>query len=86
MRYIRQHLRYPEADHEAGIEGRVFVRFMVDTKGDVGQISVLRSSGAAGLDAEAVRVIRDLPRWHPGKYGNKAAAMFYVLPVTFWLE
>lgn len=86
MRYIATHLRYPEAEHRAGTEGRVILRFLITKQGDPNEIAVIRSSGSKGLDLEAVRVIGSMPRWKPGRYGNKPVAMLYVLPVTFMLE
>lgn len=75
---------YPEIDRTAGREGRVLVGFVVDKEGRVGEVRVI-SGVSRSLDAEAVRVVKRMPKWKPGRHGGKAVSVFYVLPINFKL-
>lgn len=83
MRYIQDNVRYPEAARQAGITGRVFTSFIIDTAGYISQIQVLKEIGY-GCDEEAVRLINGLPRWKPGTMsGRGVVAVKYNLPIDF---
>lgn len=84
MRYIYTHLHYPPSALEKGIQGRVIISFMVNTDGSISDIEVVKGVEAA-LDAEAVRIIRSMPKWIPGKQNGKPVAMKHALPITFRL-
>jgi len=73
-----------EAAKEKGIQGRVILRFCINADGSVDRISVIRGVSPE-LDAEAVRVIKSLPAWQPGKQGGKPVNVWYSVPVTFQL-
>ncbi|MBV6403759.1 MAG: energy transducer TonB [Flavobacteriales bacterium] len=75
---------YPEIDRTAGREGRVLVGFVVDEEGRVGEVRVI-GGVSRSLDAEAVRVVKRMPKWKPGRHGGKAVSVFYVLPISFKL-
>lgn len=75
---------YPEIDRTAGREGRVLVGFVVDEEGRVGEVRVI-SGVSRSLDAEAVRVVKRMPKWKPGRHGGKVVSVFYVLPINFKL-
>ncbi len=75
---------YPDIDRTAGREGRVLVGFVVDEEGGVGEVRVI-SGVSRTLDAEAVRVVKRMPRWKPGRHGGQAVSVFYVLPINFKL-
>ncbi len=75
---------YPEIDRSARREGRVLVGFVVDEEGRVGEVRVI-SGVSRSLDAEAVRVVKRMPRWKPGRHGGRAVSVFYVLPINFKL-
>ena len=77
-------VEYPEIDRTAGREGRVLVGFVVDEEGRVGEVRVINGVSRT-LDAEAVRVVKRMPRWKPGRHGGQAVAVFYVLPINFKL-
>ena len=75
---------YPDIDRTAGREGRVLVGFVVDEEGRVGEVRVI-SGVSRTLDAEAVRVVKRMPRWKPGRHGGQTVSVFYVLPINFKL-
>ena len=81
--YLKKNTRYPNPD--ACIQGRVVVVFVVDEKGNLSDVKVARSMEPS-LDAEAVRVVKSMPRWNPGIEKGKAVKVRDTLPVTFRLE
>lgn len=81
--YLKKNTMYPNPD--ACITGRVVVVFVVDEKGNVGDVKVARSVEPS-FDAEAVRVVKAMPRWNPGTEKGKAVKVRYTLPVTFRLQ
>ncbi|HEY0976891.1 MAG TPA: energy transducer TonB [Flavobacteriales bacterium] len=84
MVYLSKNIQYPAEALEAGIEGKVFLRFVVDREGLVKDVEVLRGvPGAPSLQQEAVRVVKRMPRWAPGRQNGKAVATHYTLPVMF---
>ncbi|MCB0754860.1 MAG: TonB family protein [Flavobacteriales bacterium] len=85
MQYMVESIKYPKELQEANIAGKVFVRFVVDTEGKVGQVEVVKSLHEQ-LDAEAVRVISGMPDWTPGKKDGKAVNVELVLPISYTLE
>ena len=80
--YLKKNTRYPNPD--ACIQGRVVVVFVVDEKGNLSDVKVARSVEPS-LDAEAVRIVKSMPRWNPGIEKGKAVKVRYTLPVTFRL-
>ena len=77
--YLRKTLKYPDTE----AEGTVFVSFVVDEKGGVGETKVERGAEDQKLRDEAVRVVSGMPRWTAGKQGGKAVPVKFTLPVTF---
>ena len=86
MKYIAENIKYPVIAQENGIQGRVICQFVVEKDGKVSDIQVVRSSGEASLDKEAVRVINSMPKWKPGKQRGKPVRVKYTLPVNFRLQ
>ncbi len=84
LRYIAENLKYPSIAQENGIQGRVVLRFVVTKNGTVGEVQVLRSLDPA-CDKEAVRVVKSIPKWIPGKQNGNNVAVWFTLPVTFKL-
>ena len=84
--YLRFNTRYPKQAYRKGIEGRVVCQFVVKKNGKVSNVKVVRSSGDKSLDREAVRVIRSMPKWKPGKYQGEPVSTKYSCPVTFKLK
>ena len=83
--YMQKNLKYPEAAQKANVEGRVFVRFVLTKEGDITDVQVLKGIGY-GADAEAVRVVKSMPRWKPAKQGGQVVNVQYNLPINFQLE
>lgn len=84
MKYIDSHIQYPPEAAKNNIQGRVILQFVVDKTGEIGEIKVVRSVDKE-LDEEAVRIIKTLPKFNPGRQNGQAVAVWYTLPVTFKL-
>lgn len=84
MKYLSANIRYPEAAHKAGTQGRVTVQFVVGKDGSIGNVSILRGVDPA-LDAEAIRVISGMPKWKPGTQKGEPVNVKYTVPVMFRL-
>lgn len=85
LNFIRNNLRYPEKAREEKIEGRVIVRFIVNTEGGAEGASVLKGVHPL-LDAEALRVVSMLTGFKPGTQGGRPVNVWYMVPVTFSLQ
>lgn len=85
LSYIASHIRYPAAAQENNIQGRVVVKFVVTKTGKVGQVNVVRGKDP-DLDKEAVRVVKSLPAFIPGKMNGNAVNVWYTLPINFKLQ
>ncbi len=83
--YLAENIIYPESAKNAGITGRVIIRFCVTETGGVDRISVLKGVDPA-LDAEAIRVVSGLSQFKPGRQGGVAVPVWYMVPVTFSLN
>ena len=84
-KHIAENIHYPEIAKENGIQGRVFVQFVVNKKGEVEQIKVVRGVDPS-LDKEAVRVIQNLPKWKPGQQRGKPVKVSFTVPINFQLN
>ena len=84
MKYLSANIRYPEAAHKAGTQGRVTVQFVVGKDGSIGSVSILRGVDPA-LDTEAIRVISGMPKWKPGTQKGEPVNVRYTVPVMFRL-
>jgi TonB family protein len=85
MMYLQQNIYYPDSARNQGVQGKVFVRFVVADDGSVRNPEIVRGVHPA-LDAEALRVVREMPRWSPGMQNGKNVNVFFTLPITFRLE
>ena len=85
MNYFANNLTYPEAAEIEGIQGRVIVRFVVNTDGSIGDVRVLRSVHKT-VDSEAIRLVRNMPKWIPGKLNGKPVRTEFTVPITFRLK
>ena len=85
MKYIQSNLKYPEAAKAAGAEGKAFVQFVVKADGSISDVQIMRSSGDASLDAEALRVVKAMPKWKPAMNKGKAVNVKFVLPIVYKL-
>ena len=84
MEYVGKNIKYPQIARESGIQGRVFVGFVVEPDGSVSNVKLLRGIGG-GCDEEAMRVIKNMPKWKPGKLQGKAVRTQFNLPIQFVL-
>jgi periplasmic protein TonB len=84
-KFLAENIKYPQMAKESGIQGRVFVTFVVERNGKVTDVRVLRGIGG-GCDEEAIRVVQDMPSWTPGKQRGKSVRVQYNLPVKFTLQ
>jgi len=85
MRYMQRNIRYTPMATEAHAHGKMVIRFVVDEQGNVNNIEVLKKVGY-GLEDQASEVIRKMPRWKPGKVGNKAVKVWHVQPLTYEIQ
>ncbi len=85
MKYISDHLKYPPVAMENNIQGRVVIQFVVTKTGKIGEVKVARSKDP-DLDNEAVRVVKTLPDFIPGKMNGQSVNVWYTLPITFKLQ
>lgn len=85
FKFIYDNIKYPELAKENNIQGKVILRFCVTYKGTVDQVSVVRGVDPS-LDQEAIRVIKMLPLWKPGKQGGKPVNVWYSVPISFQLK
>ncbi|MCD6011953.1 MAG: hypothetical protein K0Q79_1815 [Flavipsychrobacter sp.] len=83
--YLQKNLRYPEAARENGIEGRVLVEYVINEDGSVSDVRLARGIGG-GCDEEAVRVVKAMPKWKPGKQNGKPVKVLFTLPIKFVLN
>ncbi len=85
MKYISKNIKYPTMAMENNIQGRVVVQFVVTKNGSIGEVKVIRSKDP-DLDKEAVRVVKTLPKFIPGKMNGQAVNVWYTLPIMFKLQ
>lgn len=84
-RFINNNIKYPAAAQRANVSGRVFVKFVVEPDGSIGNIEVLKGIGF-GCDEEAIRVIKSMPKWNPGRQNGKNVRVFFNMPISYQLE
>lgn len=85
MKWLSSNIRYPEAAQQNDIQGRVIVKFVVEKDGSIGQATILKGVDK-DLDREALRVVKKMPKWQPGKNNGVAVRSYFNLPVTFKLQ
>jgi protein TonB len=84
-KFLQKNIQYPQMERDNDIQGKVLLRFMVDTTGVVQDIKVIRAV-SFGLDKEAMRVVKLMPKWIPAMYKNKPVAVYYMLPIAFRIQ
>ena len=84
LKCIAENLRYPQLAIENNVQGRVTVMFVVTKTGQVGEVKVVRGKDP-DLDKEAVRVVKSLPKFQPGKQNGQAVNVWYTVPIAFKL-
>jgi TonB family protein len=85
IHFLQENIKYPDQAKKDGIQGRVFVNFVVEKDGSVSNVGILRGIGG-GCDEEAIRVVELMPKWKPGMHEGKAARVAYNLPIKFALD
>lgn len=85
FKYLLENLKYPKMAIENQIQGTVHLRFVVGKNGKIRDIEILRGINKL-LDDEAVRVIKEMPDWSPGKQHGKPVSVYYTLPIRFTLK
>lgn len=83
--WLAQNVQYPVVAAENGVQGRVLVTFVIHSDGSVGEAKVTRSVDPS-LDREALRVVKSMPRWNPGRQGGRAVNTQFTMPVSFRLQ
>ncbi len=84
-KWLSDHINYPVAAAEEGVQGRVVVEFVVSKTGNVENVRVLRGRHPA-LDKEATRLVKSMPKWQPGRNNGQPVKVTYTLPITFKLQ
>ena len=87
LEFIHSNIRYPETEKANGVQGKVFVEFVIGKDGAVGQITTKRGvAGGPGLTREAERVVKTMPKWTPGNMNGKPVAVRLSIPILFKLD
>jgi TonB family protein len=87
MRFIQKNIVYPQMAKEAGLSGKCFLKFVVNTDGRISDIEILKGiSKCVACDKEAVRVVSIMPKWKPGKQNGEVVSCFFDLPINFQLK
>lgn len=84
-KYISDNLRYPIVDQEMGTQGRVTIRFVVNQTGEISDIQLLKGI-SPGCDKEALRVVKSMPKWVPGRQNGNPVSVYFTLPIVFQLK
>ena len=84
MKYLQDNIKYPAEAQKAKIQGRVLTRFIINADGSISDVEINKSAHPL-LDAEALRVVNEMPNWTPGKVGDKPVKVRFVLPIVFRL-
>ena len=85
MKYLSSHINYPPMAAENGVQGKVILQFVVEKDGRVGEVKIARSVDK-DLDKEAIRVVKSLPKFTPGRQNGYPVRVWYTLPVNFKLQ
>ena len=85
MQYLARNIKYPTIAQENGTQGRVIIQFVVERDGSITDVRVARGVDPY-LDKEAVRVVKSMPKWIPGKQNGKAVRVKFTVPVMFRLQ
>ncbi|MEC5147173.1 TonB family protein [Chitinophaga sp. 212800010-3] len=85
-KYLSKNIHYPRVAQENGISGTVFVQFVVDSEGNIKDVKTVGAAKGGGLEEEAVRVVRTMPKWKPGKQNGRQVSVQFNLPIRFTLQ
>ncbi len=85
MKFLHKNVQYPQMARETGIQGTVYLQFVVEPNGAISNVKVLRGIGG-GCDEEAIRVAKSMPGWKPGKQNGQSVRVFFQIPIKFTLK
>ncbi len=85
LKFLMDNTKYPEQAKRDKISGKVSVKFVIEKDGSITNAKIARSASTL-LDAEALRIVNNMPQWIPGKQRGKAVRVAYTLPISFSLE
>ncbi len=85
IRFLYENIQYPAMARETGIQGRVYITFVVEKDGSITDVRLLKGIGG-GCDEESIRVVKAMPKWIPGKQRERAVRVQFVLPIKFTLR
>jgi protein TonB len=85
QKYIASHVQYPVSARENNIQGKVYVQFVINKRGEVENVSIVRGVESS-LDKESIRVVESLPKWSPGLQHGKPVSVYYTVPIYFKLN
>ncbi|MBC7864890.1 MAG: energy transducer TonB [Bacteroidia bacterium] len=86
-KFIALHLNYPKRAKKEKIQGKCFVKFVVNANGTIGKIEIINGvSGCSECDAEVIKVVKKLPKFTPGKVNGKAVPVWFQMPISFNLQ
>ncbi|HEY6160943.1 MAG TPA: energy transducer TonB, partial [Bacteroidia bacterium] len=85
-RFLQMNIHYPQKERDQGIQGKVFITFVIEKDGSISDVTVIKGvPGGKALDDEAMRVIKMMPNWNPGRQDGKTVRVKYALPIKFTL-
>ncbi|MDR1951151.1 MAG: energy transducer TonB, partial [Bacteroidales bacterium] len=85
MKFLSDNIKYPAIARESGIQGTIYITFVVERDGSITDVQVMRGIGG-GCDEEAIRVVKAMPRWNPGKQRGRAVRVQFMMPIRFTLS
>ena len=85
MKWIKENVKYPVESREKGSQGRAIVSFVVETDGSISNVEIVRGTGDKLLDNEAIRLVKSMPKWAPGKQLGKSVRTKETAPIMFKL-
>jgi len=84
LKYIYDNVKYPIEAQENGIQGTVYLRFVVEKDGSIGEIEIIRGVHEL-IDTEAINVVKNMPDWKPGKHRGRKVSVWFTIPIVFQL-
>lgn len=85
-KFLQDHIRYPVMAQDNGVSGMIFVRFVVGKDGRITEVETIGARKGAGLEEEAMRVVRKMPKWKPGRQNGENVPVYFNLPVNFRMQ
>lgn len=86
LKYLNKNIEYPSAAQDMGVEGKIYVRFIVEKDGSISDVRVINGPEFGGLREEAVRVVSNMPKWKAGRQNGMNVKVWHILPIVFKLE